>query len=287
MYRYDPCRARLRLRNLDSCLPRSILLFGAPAEALLHKVELRVGRRAVLHRLGGVRGIGFVVRSPDMPAPGDSIACEDRQYGIAVVMPSGENSFYEDDTEAGFLYSTFVGQELVELTCAAFPLCRDREHTWMAGLSMGGFGTLLNACKFSETFSAAACFSSAFIIQDIAGMKPGAVIPSGVGNYGYYRRVFGDLDALAGGPRDPLYWAQKAKQTGTLPRLYLACGTEDSLFPNNTVMRKELEGLGADVTWFQGPGAHSWQFWDQEIKKAVPWMLNAKKQEVDDETQRV
>lgn len=107
-------------------------------------------------------------------------------------------------------------------------------------------------------------------------MKPGAVIPSGVGNYGYYRRVFGDLDALAGGPRDPLYWAQKAKQTGTLPRLYLACGTEDSLFPNNTVMRKELEGLGADVTWFQGPGAHSWQFWDQEIKKAVPWMLNAK-----------
>lgn len=40
-------------------------------------------------------------------------------------------------------------------------------------------------------------------------------------------------------------------------------------------MRKELEGLGADVTWFQGPGAHSWQFWDQEIKKAVPWMLNA------------
>lgn len=58
-------------------------------------------------------------------------------------------------------------------------------------------------------------------------------------------------------------------------------------FNNNTVMRKELEGLGADVTWFQGPGAHSWQFWDQEIKKAVPWMLNAEKQEVDDETQRV
>ena len=57
--------------------------------------------------------------------------------------------------------------------------------------------------------------------------------------------------------------------------------------PINTVMRKELEGLGADVTWFQGPGAHSWQFWDQEIKKGSAWMLNAEKQEVDDETQRV
>ena len=261
----------MRLVDVDICLPIEDLVEPQPQEGPFPTLYL-------LH--------GYTGRSEDW-LHGSCIAELSRQYGIAVVMPSGENSFYEDDTEAGFLYSTFVGQELVELTRAAFPLCRDREHTWMAGLSMGGFGTLLNACKFSETFSAAACFSSAFIIQDIAGMKPGAVIPSGVGNYGYYRRVFGDLDALAGGPRDPLYWAQKAKQTGTLPRLYLACGTEDSLFPNNTVMRKELEGLGADVTWFQGPGAHSWQFWDQEIKKAVPWMLNAEKQEVDDETQRV
>lgn len=261
----------MRLVDVDICLPIEDLVEPQPQEGPFPTLYL-------LH--------GYTGRSEDW-LHGSCIAELSRQYGIAVVMPSGENSFYEDDTEAGFLYSTFVGQELVELTRAAFPLCRDREHTWMAGLSMGGFGTLLNACKFSETFSAAACFSSAFIIQDIAGMKPDAVIPSGVGNYGYYRRVFGDLDALAGGPRDPLYWAQKAKQTGTLPRLYLACGTEDSLFPNNTVMRKELEGLGADVTWFQGPGAHSWQFWDQEIKKAVPWMLNAEKQEVDDETQRV
>ena len=87
--------------------------------------------------------------------------------------------------------------------------------------------------------------------------------------------------------RETRYIGPKRPNRRALPRLYLACGTEDSLFPNNTVMRKELEGLGADVTWFQGPGAHSWQFWDQEIKKAVPWMLNAEKQEVDDETQRV
>ena len=176
----------MRLVDVDICLPIEDLVEPQPQEGPFPTLYL-------LH--------GYTGRSEDW-LHGSCIAELSRQYGIAVVMPSGENSFYEDDTEAGFLYSTFVGQELVELTRAAFPLCRDREHTWMAGLSMGGFGTLLNACKFSETFSAAACFSSAFIIQDIAGMKPGAVIPSGVGNYGYYRRVFGDLDALAGGSRD-------------------------------------------------------------------------------------
>lgn len=169
----------MRLVDVDICLPIEDLVEPQPQEGPFPTLYL-------LH--------GYTGRSADW-LHGSCIAELSRQYGIAVVMPSGENSFYEDDTEAGFLYSTFVGQELVELTRAAFPLCRDREHTWMAGLSMGGFGTLLNACKFSETFSAAACFSSAFIIQDIAGMKPGAVIPSGVGNYGYYRRVFGDLDA--------------------------------------------------------------------------------------------
>ena len=155
----------MRLVDVDICLPIEDLVESQPQEGPFPTLYL-------LH--------GYTGRSEDW-LHGSCIAELSRQYGIAVVMPSGENSFYEDDTEAGFLYSTFVGQELVELTRAAFPLCRDREHTWMAGLSMGGFGTLLNACKFSETFSAAACFSSAFIIQDIAGMKPGAVIPSGGG----------------------------------------------------------------------------------------------------------
>ena len=134
----------MRLVDVDICLPIEDLVEPQPQEGPFPTLYL-------LH--------GYTGRSEDW-LHGSCIAELSRQYGIAVVMPSGENSFYEDDTEAGFLYSTFVGQELVELTRAVFPLCRDREHTWMAGLSMGGFGTLLNACKFSETFSAAACFSS-------------------------------------------------------------------------------------------------------------------------------
>lgn len=113
---------------------------------------------------------GYTGRCSDW-LTGSDIASLARQYGLAVVMPSGENSFYEDDPDSGFLYSTFIGQELVELTRSSFPLRRDREHTYVAGLSMGGFGTLLNACRFSETFSAAACMSGAFILDDVAGAR--------------------------------------------------------------------------------------------------------------------
>lgn len=215
---------------------------------------------------------GYTGRCADW-LTGSCIAELARQYGLAVVMPSGENSFYEDDEEAGLLYSRFVGRELVELTRGSFPLRRSRADTWIAGLSMGGFGALLNGCRFADTFSAAACFSGAFILDDVAGALPDTPLRTTLGSYGYYRRVFGDLLTLKGSPRDPLYWAQKALAAGNLPRLYLSCGTEDSLFANGVSMRDQLRALGADVQWSQSPGEHTWAFWDQEIRAAVPWLM--------------
>ena len=96
----------MRLVDVDICLPIEDLVESQPQEGPFPTLYL-------LH--------GYTGRSEDW-LHGSCIAELSRQYGIAVVMPSGENSFYEDDTEAGFLYSTFVGQELVELTRAAFPL---------------------------------------------------------------------------------------------------------------------------------------------------------------------
>ena len=96
----------MRLVDVDICLPIEDLVEPQPQEGPFPTLYL-------LH--------GYTGRSEDW-LHGSCIAELSRQYGIAVVMPSGENSFYEDDTEAGFLYSTFVGQELVELTRAVFPL---------------------------------------------------------------------------------------------------------------------------------------------------------------------
>ena len=82
--------------------------------------------------------------------------------------------------------------------------------------------------------------SGAFILDDVAGARPGDELKTAITNYGYHKRVLGDLLTLKGSERDPIYWATKACQKGTLPRLYLSCGTEDDLFPNNVAMRKQL-----------------------------------------------
>ena len=66
------------------------------------------------------------------------------EKNLAVVMPSGENSFYLDCDASETLYGEFVGRELVEVTRKMFPLSRRREDTYLAGLSMGGYGALRN-----------------------------------------------------------------------------------------------------------------------------------------------
>ena len=64
----------------------------------------------------------------------------------SVIMPSGENRFYLDDEKSGELYGEFIGKELVEFTESCFPLSTSAD-TFIAGLSMGSYGTVATALK--------------------------------------------------------------------------------------------------------------------------------------------
>ncbi|MCI9552974.1 MAG: hypothetical protein HFE94_05505 [Acutalibacter sp.] len=69
------------------------------------------------------------------------------EKGLAVVMPSGENSFYLDiSVKDGGLgdFGAYIGEELVKVTREMFPLSHKREETYIAGLSMGGYGACRN-----------------------------------------------------------------------------------------------------------------------------------------------
>ena len=50
---------------------------------------------------------------------------------LAVVMPSGDNSFYVDNPKASAYYGRFIGQEMVDFTRRSFPLSTRREDTFL------------------------------------------------------------------------------------------------------------------------------------------------------------
>ena len=116
---------------------------------------------------------------------------------LAVVMPSGDNSFYVDNPKASAYYGRFIGQELVDFTRRSFPLSTRREDTFLGGLSMGGFGAIVNGLQHPQTFGAVAALSSALILDSM--LEHTQYTDFLMTNKGYYESVFGELSQVRGG----------------------------------------------------------------------------------------
>ncbi len=186
--------------------------------------------------------------------------------GLAVVMPAVHRSFYADMAR-GNRYWTFVSRELPALARGFFPISRRREDTFVAGLSMGGYGAFKLALSFPQRFAAAASLSGAL---DQAGPAPHDADPAMVAEM---ENIYGDLDKLAGSPNDVMHLArQVAKSAGPKPRLYQCCGTEDFLYQQNLRFRDQALALGLDLTYEEGPGEHEWGYWDRMIQRVLAWL---------------
>lgn len=193
-----------------------------------------------------------------------------RDNNLAVVMPAGENSFYTNQKRKGVDYGRFIAEELVKATRRMLPLSDRREDTFIGGLSMGAFGSLLLGSRFSDTFSAIIGLSGVYDLADPV-FKQVLLSPMGF-TKDYYDDLFGDLDN-PDPENDPLWVAREALRAGKLPRIYMACGTEDPLYGSNLKTVEALKAADADITWEQDRGAHDWYFWDDNIAKAVDWCL--------------
>lgn len=196
------------------------------------------------------------------------------ERNLAVVMPSAENSFYVDVPGGSAPFGDFgvyVGQELVEVTRKMFPLSPKREDTFIAGLSMGGFGALRNGLKYADTFGYIACLSGAVHIFEYPLDEPGRNI---IGE----DASFGDIRAAALTDRNPRVAAQalfdriKASGDITFPKVYIACGTEDYLLQANRQLAQFLKANAVNVTYEEGPGKHDWDFWDTYIQRVLDWL---------------
>lgn len=181
--------------------------------------------------------------------------------GIAVVMPAVNRSFYADMV-AGGDYWTFISEELPALARSFFPLSDRREDNFVAGLSMGGYGAFKLALNKPEHFAAAASLSGSLDILAVDELFPVD-----------FQRCFGSAERAASLPNDLFRAAEQLTSSGAaMPNLYQYCGTEDFLYEHNVRFRGHAEALGLPLTYVEGPGDHSWDYWDPYIKHVLEWL---------------
>lgn len=184
------------------------------------------------------------------------------EKNLAVVMPSGDNSFYFKGPAPMNDYERFIGEELLDVTRRMFPLSDKREDTFIAGLSMGGYGAIRNGIRFSEEFSHVAGLSSAVHFFETPPEEH------------FTKGLFPDFEAAAKSDLNCKVAFENLLAEGRqMPRFYLSCGRQDDLMPANESLRDFLVERGADVTWDEEENAgHEWDFWDSQIKKVLDWL---------------
>lgn len=183
--------------------------------------------------------------------------------GLAVVMPQVHRSFYTDQAYGG-RYWTFLSEELPALVGSLFRVSDRREDTFVAGLSMGGYGAFKWALRHPDRFAAAANLSGAV---DITGLRAGGEHPE---DPRMFERIFGAAGP-AGTPDDLRRLIDQA-DAAALPALYVCCGTEDALLEGNRSFVEACAAGGIPVTSSFGPGAHDWAYWDAQIQEVLAWL---------------
>lgn len=189
------------------------------------------------------------------------------QYNLAVFMPAAGNHFYLDRGYKGGNWGSFVGEELPDYIQKVFGFCTKREDTFIGGLSMGGYGALHTALNYPERFAGCIALSSALRIWDMAAGKHDGVMPPAM-----VREVFGDPALLLESDRNP-EWQYRQLIGKEIPAIYMAIGTEDSLYPSNQQFRKFLREQEADFRYEEGPGGHFWSFWNEYLPRGLEWLL--------------
>ena len=201
-----------------------------------------------------------------------------RDNQLAIVYISAPQSWYSDMVH-GMKYYTYITEELPQLLKSMYGLEFPREKTFLAGLSMGGYGTWKIGLSRPDMFSAIAPMSAPCDIRMVADIvkklnaagKPATGLES-------IMSTFGD-DPVIEDKDDIFYLLEKASKLPAelQPRIRSMCGKQDeliSIFKQNVKLDNFAQTLPlADYKFWKWDGAHEYSFWDRAILHAIAFFL--------------
>lgn len=157
------------------------------------------------------------------------------QYGCTVIMPQVNRSYYTD-MEYGLDYFHYVTHELPELCGRMMRLDDNPQKTYIAGLSMGGYGALKCGLTYPERYSKVVSLSGVTDLQkrlnDPQMSKDMAREMAGTFGKRLQIKPDQDLYALA---------AKLVDDKRNLPSILTCCGSEDPFVEMNREFAAYLE----------------------------------------------
>ncbi|MBE9460732.1 alpha/beta hydrolase [Dyadobacter subterraneus] len=189
---------------------------------------------------------------------------------MIIVMPDAQVTWYMNTFDGKGRYEDFFTEEFIPYIDANYHTRPKKEFRTIAGLSMGGFGTLLLATKHPELFSSASALSAAVRTDEDMIAMPDERWES------RYATIYG-LNLKGKARLTDFYYKNsvlKIFETESLEKLktvryYIDCGDDDALVKGNMILHAQLMEKGIPHEFRVRDGAHTWTYW----RTALPEVL--------------
>lgn len=193
-----------------------------------------------------------------------------RDHHLIVVMPCAHRGFYTDGKH-GHLYYSYIAKELPILVGNFFPASTRPQESFIAGISMGGYGALKIALMNPDSYAGVGVLSGATLLERFKEIDEynAFTVPDFCENLD---AIFGKTTEGAQEESDlRRLIAQCGERGGFAPPIYHSCGMEDMIYSHNIALRDIIQGAGGkwNYTYEEGPGAHDWTFWNRMLPRML------------------
>lgn len=192
---------------------------------------------------------------------------------MIIVMPNGDSSFYINSYDGKEKYEDFFIKEFMPAVEKAYRIKAEKKYRGIAGLSMGGYGTLIYSLKYPQLFAAAAPLSAAVLDDN-------AIVTMPDNSYdATFAQLFGHK--LKGKDRLTKAWYDNAilkmvdtKSADELKkvRYWIDCGDDDFLTKGNCLLHIALTDKRVPHEYRVRDGAHNWTYWRTGITDALQFI---------------
>lgn len=173
-----------------------------------------------------------------------------------IVTPDADNSWYTNSTaKPADRFEDYIVKDLVSEVDGRYRTIPEKRARAIAGLSMGGYGSVKMALKHPELFAFAGSLSGAFnATQNLDDLRPEfrAKLLEVFGSSGNPTRIENDVLLLLKSSREDPYF-------------YLACGADDFFLDVNRVVAAQLSAQKLSYEYHETPGGHTWEYWDSAL----------------------
>jgi S-formylglutathione hydrolase FrmB len=191
---------------------------------------------------------------------------------MIIVTPDAGVSWYINSVDGKIKYEDFFINEFISHIDATYRTRTEKRYRGIAGLSMGGHGTLIMAMKHPQLFAAAAPLSAGIFTKDeLIAMPEDNWNRYFAGPYGSNKGADRVTDHLNKN------WILAIVENGNADELkkvkhYIDCGDKDFLIKGNMALHALMIDKKIPHEFRVREGVHNWDYWRASLPEVLKFV---------------